>query len=144
MTLQHDSNGVIAVIGVYERDLEHVEPWIPLRTLLTSAAGKGLHRRPVLFKITPFGRVLNRLRFAIAPTYTNSPGHRIYGRDWRGLEPPRHLHLFTSGALRNLCQRAGFDGVIVNTTIRAFRYTQVTSPWLPSPRSSRKSLIHIG
>lgn len=57
-------------------------------------------------------------KLVIVTPNTNSLGHRIYGRDWRGLEPPRHLHLFTSSALRNLCQRAGFEDVIVNTTIR--------------------------
>jgi SAM-dependent methyltransferase len=34
--------------------------------------------------------------------------HRLYGRHWRGLEPPRHQHLFTSAALRRCAIDAGF------------------------------------
>jgi 2-polyprenyl-3-methyl-5-hydroxy-6-metoxy-1,4-benzoquinol methylase len=34
-------------------------------------------------------------------------GHRRFGRDWRGLEPPRHLQVFTPGALRATAERAG-------------------------------------
>jgi 2-polyprenyl-3-methyl-5-hydroxy-6-metoxy-1,4-benzoquinol methylase len=35
-------------------------------------------------------------------------GHRLYGRDWRGLEPPRHLILFNWKAMRRELKRAGF------------------------------------
>jgi 2-polyprenyl-3-methyl-5-hydroxy-6-metoxy-1,4-benzoquinol methylase len=35
-------------------------------------------------------------------------GHRRYGRAWRGLEPPRHLVLFTPSALVRAFDRAGF------------------------------------
>lgn len=35
--------------------------------------------------------------------------HRRYGRHWRGLEPPRHLHLFTQTSLRKCARRAGFE-----------------------------------
>ncbi len=38
-------------------------------------------------------------------------GHAFWGRDWRGLEPPRHLTLFTPEALRVACLKAGFDDV---------------------------------
>src|SRR5690606_4600196 len=36
-------------------------------------------------------------------------GHKLFGSRWRGLEPPRHLHLFTPEALRMLSERAGFE-----------------------------------
>lgn len=38
-------------------------------------------------------------------------GRRIYGRAWRGLEPPRHLVLFTWDTLGVLLERAGFRNV---------------------------------
>lgn len=41
----------------------------------------------------------------------SSIGHRRYGRAWRGLEPPRHLHLFTPAALLAAARKAGFDDV---------------------------------
>jgi 2-polyprenyl-3-methyl-5-hydroxy-6-metoxy-1,4-benzoquinol methylase len=37
----------------------------------------------------------------------SSLGHRIYGRAWRGLEPPRHLVIFPPEALRLACAKAG-------------------------------------
>ena len=38
----------------------------------------------------------------------DSTGHRVYGPSWRGLEPPRHLVLFTHGSLGFAMRRAGF------------------------------------
>ena len=35
-------------------------------------------------------------------------GHRRFGPDWRGLEPPRHLTLFTPDTLRSTLRQAGF------------------------------------
>jgi SAM-dependent methyltransferase len=35
-------------------------------------------------------------------------GHRLYGADWMPLDPPRHIVLFTSAALREAARRAGF------------------------------------
>ena len=40
-----------------------------------------------------------------------SLGRRHYREDWRGLEPPRHLHVFTPQALSALTRRAGFAEV---------------------------------
>lgn len=37
-----------------------------------------------------------------------SLGHKLYGRWWRGLEPPRHLVIFSRDALANLLMQAGF------------------------------------
>jgi 2-polyprenyl-3-methyl-5-hydroxy-6-metoxy-1,4-benzoquinol methylase len=42
-----------------------------------------------------------------------SVGHEEYGPDWRGLEPPRHLVIFSPGALRDALLRAGFSAVEV-------------------------------
>lgn len=38
-----------------------------------------------------------------------SLGHRTFGAAWRGLEPPRHLHLFSSRTLKRIAQQAGFS-----------------------------------
>ena len=35
-------------------------------------------------------------------------GHARFGRNWRGLEPPRHLHLFSPKTLAQTALRAGF------------------------------------
>ena len=46
-------------------------------------------------------------------------GHRRFGADWRGLEPPRHLQLFTWGALYQLAGCAGFVKLRLTTSMRA-------------------------
>lgn len=39
----------------------------------------------------------------------NSLGHKVFGAHWRGLEAPRHLVLFSAGALRQALLIAGFQ-----------------------------------
>lgn len=39
----------------------------------------------------------------------DSIGHRLFGRDWRGLEPPRHLWLFNMQGLAAVARRSGFS-----------------------------------
>jgi len=41
--------------------------------------------------------------------------HRLYGRHWRGLEPPRHLHVFTPAALARCARNVGFDLLALKT-----------------------------
>jgi SAM-dependent methyltransferase len=41
----------------------------------------------------------------------DSIGHSLYGRGWRGLEPPRHLVLFTYDSMRAMLSRAGFQNI---------------------------------
>ena len=41
----------------------------------------------------------------------DSFGHRRFGPNWRGLEAPRHLVLFTDRSLRTILARAGFGRV---------------------------------
>jgi len=38
-----------------------------------------------------------------------SLGHEIFGPHWRGLEPPRHLHIFSVAALRAAAIQAGLE-----------------------------------
>lgn len=40
-----------------------------------------------------------------------SLGHARYGADWRGLEPPRHLTLWTLDTLRQVLRQVGFRSV---------------------------------
>lgn len=47
---------------------------------------------------------------------SSSMGHLKFTKDWRGLEPPRHLHIFSSPSLKLLATKAGFKDVDVFTT----------------------------
>lgn len=41
---------------------------------------------------------------------------RRFGSDWRGLEPPRHLNIFTTKSLGQLAAKTGFRPVEIGTT----------------------------
>jgi SAM-dependent methyltransferase len=50
-----------------------------------------------------------------------SIGHRRFGADWRGLEPPRHLHVFSVDALSACVASAGLDVAEARTSARLVR-----------------------
>jgi 2-polyprenyl-3-methyl-5-hydroxy-6-metoxy-1,4-benzoquinol methylase len=41
----------------------------------------------------------------------DSVGYEVFGPQWRGLEPPRHLVLFNPASLRSCLERAGFERI---------------------------------
>lgn len=45
-------------------------------------------------------------------------GHRLYRAEWLGLDPPRHLHVFTCSSLAYLVRQASLQASAVSTTIR--------------------------
>lgn len=51
--------------------------------------------------VAPGGRVV------IKTPNADSFGHERFGRNWRGLEPPRHLQLFTPRGLQRLIEQLG-------------------------------------
>jgi hypothetical protein len=48
----------------------------------------------------------------------DSLAHRIFDSNWLALDPPRHLHLFSSKTLVQLAERAGLRVRSCRTTIR--------------------------
>jgi len=52
----------------------------------------------------------------------SSWSHAIYNRNWRGLEPPRHLALFNRPAIERLCRQIGFRTVEFKPSRRNARY----------------------
>ena len=63
-------------------------------------------------------RILKRRgKLIILTPNANSFGHKIFSRYWRGLEPPRHLHIFNNFALTGLAKKAGFRNIKCLTTI---------------------------
>ena len=57
-------------------------------------------------------------RLSLVTPNADSFLHRLFGYAWFPLEPPRHLHLFTSATIRVLLRTSGFDTVRTFTTIR--------------------------
>jgi 2-polyprenyl-3-methyl-5-hydroxy-6-metoxy-1,4-benzoquinol methylase len=60
--------------------------------------------------IKPGGKVI-----VITPNI-ESWGHTKFQENWRGLEPPRHIHIFSMKTLNKTAQLAGFQTVVVRTT----------------------------
>lgn len=54
----------------------------------------------------------------IATPNAESWGHKKYKSNWRGLEPPRHINIFTPLSLFNLVQKAGYKNIKVKTEVR--------------------------
>ena len=52
-------------------------------------------------------------RLVIYTPNGSSLSHRIFGGNWRGLEPPRHLQVFSMVSLRRILEQAGFASVSV-------------------------------
>jgi 2-polyprenyl-3-methyl-5-hydroxy-6-metoxy-1,4-benzoquinol methylase len=53
----------------------------------------------------------------------DSQGHRLYGANWRGLEPPRHLVLFTPASLGSSLTAAGFTDVALQRAVLGCEFT---------------------
>lgn len=60
----------------------------------------------------------------------DSQGHVEFGRYWRGLEPPRHLVIFTTNSLRTLIEKIGFRDV-------------KNAPWRPLIKQIEDASIEI-
>jgi len=74
-------------------------------------------------------------RLVVLTPNSASSGLKRYGPDWRGLEPPRHLHIFGPGNIRRAMQDAGFAVESVETTSCCG-----ASLWLNSDYIRRKRL----
>jgi SAM-dependent methyltransferase len=64
---------------------------------------------------------------------TASEGHRRFRSCWVGLDPPRHLHLFSCETLRRVAGKAGFNCCDVRTIAVSARFTAVASLNIRSP-----------
>lgn len=69
-----------------------------------------------------FYRLLkNGGRLIVVTPNTKSLGHKIFRDNWRGLEPPRHLHLFSMNNMRNLLNKTGFLNIDIQTNAASAR-----------------------
>jgi 2-polyprenyl-3-methyl-5-hydroxy-6-metoxy-1,4-benzoquinol methylase len=60
--------------------------------------------------IAPAGRII-----VVTPNSAGF-GHAAFGSDWRGLDPPRHLHIFTPVNLVETVRKAGLNCMHLSTT----------------------------
>lgn len=91
------------------------------------------------------GRVLRPggMLVLMTPNLT-SVGHRKFGADWRGLEPPRHLHVFSVESLAACVQRVGLTVSEVRTSARLVRGIWWVSHSIQHQAGRRKRAPRIG
>lgn len=63
--------------------------------------------------LKPAGRI-----YLLTPN-AKSLAHRIFGQNWRGLEVPRHLQVYTTDSIRRVLESAGFVMETLRTTARS-------------------------
>ena len=57
-------------------------------------------------------------RLVIVTPNSQSWGHEIFKEYWRGLEPPRHLYIFSPSSLTPIAEQANFKKLRMMTTVR--------------------------
>lgn len=86
--------------------------------------------------LKPGGRLV-----AITPN-VESFGHKFFKSCWRGLEPPRHLHLFSLPALQACADRAGLHTESLRTIDRLSReiyiFSQAIRHGVPHPHDGHR------
>jgi len=55
-------------------------------------------------------------KFVAVTPNSDSALHRLFRVNWRGLEPPRHIHIFNEKSLRLAAEKAGFSKVEIITS----------------------------
>lgn len=69
---------------------------------------------------------------------TKSLGHAMFGPNWRGLEPPRHVQIFSQKALEGLITKCGFTVLRSWTSARCARFMWKQSLRLREGKTSGK------
>jgi 2-polyprenyl-3-methyl-5-hydroxy-6-metoxy-1,4-benzoquinol methylase len=87
--------------------------------------------------LKPGGRLV-----AITPN-ARSIGHRVFGSAWRGLEPPRHIAVFTPKGLRLACTNAGLAVERLDVTARDAANLLLASARTRSAQSNAQSETQI-
>jgi 2-polyprenyl-3-methyl-5-hydroxy-6-metoxy-1,4-benzoquinol methylase len=80
-------------------------------------------------------------RLIVITPNAESYGLHKFGKYWRGLEPPRHIHIFSSRSLETIAKRAGFSEAFVHTTAANAWTILMSSIKLLGVRNSRINKI---
>jgi SAM-dependent methyltransferase len=86
--------------------------------------------------LKPGGRLV-----VVTPNH-ESWGHRRYGRAWRGLEPPRHLRIFSPRSVEQAARRAGFAAPVATTSPGVAAFMAVESSRIARADRGAAPLAH--
>jgi hypothetical protein len=75
---------------------------------------------------------------------SSSLGCRVFGKHWRGLEPPRHLHLFSPRSMKSLLNKAGLNDVSICTRNLPIILRHSMELWLKDSGKSRNPVLKVG
>jgi len=70
---------------------------------------------------------------------SRSFGHLVFGANWRGLEPPRHIHLFNSENLVGMARAVGLSHIFCRATVRGGAI--LAASWYLSQMTKSQSLL---
>ncbi len=79
-------------------------------------------------------------RLALVTPNIDSMGHRLFGQAWRGLEPPRHIHLFSIRTLRKLAALSRLEVKVLRTSSRSAHWIWTASNAIRMGGSSKPRL----
>jgi len=69
-------------------------------------------------------------RLVLFTPNSSSLGHRFFKGEWRGLEPPRHLHIFSMQSMNRILELAGFQSISIRPSIaNSVIYESVLLSW---------------
>lgn len=103
-------------LEVYQGELhsrqypDHSFDAVTLRSVIEHVHAPGVLLRECYRILRPGG-----LLVVITPN-SQSLGARFFKQAWRGLEPPRHIHIFSPRALTQIVSEAGFELIDLQTT----------------------------
>lgn len=80
----------------------------------------------------------------LATPNVKSLGHRVFGRAWRGLEPPRHITVYSARALHTLLTAAGFTNIRFRRRGRGSAYILRASKALAAGRKRQLFPLSAG
>jgi len=79
-------------------------------------------------------------KLIIATPNNESLGHKYFKENWRGLEPPRHIHIFSSKSLIRTINKSGFTKFKCFTTSRISRFIYRASKDIQGTNKDRKKV----
>jgi len=82
------------------------------------------------------GRLLNTEgRVVVVTPNVQSMAHRLFGKAWRRLEPPRHLFLWNPRTLRECAERSGLKVLVARSSARIASWIWAVSKGFESGRA---------